>query len=368
MAANAARGLATLIVDLRRNEGGTDVGDVILAHLVDRDVALPAARRLTRYRRAPESLHPYLDTWDASFRDWGSGAIEADTGFFRLTKYDDPGGGNVIHAAAPQFGGKLVVLVGPENSSATFNFAQVVQQKRLGILVGQPTGGNQRGINGGAFIFLRLPHSGLEVDLPLIGSFPKGERPDAGLIPDLLVPEAPNDLVTGHDAALDVALRPLGGLDAARYGAMLRGHWTGDLTYRDYGTNEMVVLPTILDVTHAGDAGLRLSYEYDDGPGKTVRDTSVVLVDRVAGSYTVSDAKGTVETRYRITGATGFDAAAGGTIALDGEGTDNDQPVEVRNTIRVSADSLTIRRDVRPAGGVYRMRHEYHFARGPRSP
>ena len=39
-------------------------------------------------------------------------------------------------------------------------------------MVGQVTGGNLRGINGGAFFFLNLPNSRLEIDLPLIGQFP----------------------------------------------------------------------------------------------------------------------------------------------------------------------------------------------------
>ena len=66
---------------------------------------------------------------------------------------------------APRYTGRVWVLVGADNSSATFEFAQVVQRNRLATLVGQPTGGNQRGINGGAFFFVRLPKSGIELDL-----------------------------------------------------------------------------------------------------------------------------------------------------------------------------------------------------------
>src|SRR5690349_1140584 len=47
-------------------------------------------------------------------------------------------------------------------------------------LDGQTTGGNQRSINGGAFFFLALPTSGIELDLPLIGRFPEKDRPDVG--------------------------------------------------------------------------------------------------------------------------------------------------------------------------------------------
>lgn len=44
------RDTPALVIDLRRNEGGLDFGDVLLA------------------------LRPYLDTWDPSFNDWGAPA------------------------------------------------------------------------------------------------------------------------------------------------------------------------------------------------------------------------------------------------------------------------------------------------------
>ncbi|MBC7805157.1 MAG: hypothetical protein H7145_03305 [Akkermansiaceae bacterium] len=56
-----------------------------------------------------------------------------------------------MRSAAHPFVGHLYVLVDSSNSSATFQFAKVIKQNNLGTLVGQPTGGNQRGINGGHF-------------------------------------------------------------------------------------------------------------------------------------------------------------------------------------------------------------------------
>lgn len=67
----------------------------------------------------------------------------------------------------------------------------------------------ERGINGGAFFFLRLPNSGLELDLPLIGQFPDGDRVDAGLQPDILVTPTVDDISSGRDAELDAVLARL---------------------------------------------------------------------------------------------------------------------------------------------------------------
>jgi hypothetical protein len=207
-----------LILDLRGNEGGDDVGSQIIPHLIDAPISLSSMRRLVRYRRVPDDLDPYLDTWDKSFRDWGSSAVDladpwptAPKGvpYLRLTRYDDDASGDLIKPAGRRFRGKVFVLIDASNSSATFQFAQTIQVHRLGTLVGQPTGGSQRGINGGAFFFLRLPHSGIEMDLPLIGTFPDSPVPDAGVSPDISVKPTIADIANGRDAVLAAVMHEI---------------------------------------------------------------------------------------------------------------------------------------------------------------
>ncbi len=196
-------GTTDLVIDLRGNEGGIDVGDEILRHLTTKDVTRQPVFRRVRYQKVPDDLLPYLDTWDKSFRDWGAAALEPRAGFYRLRRDADDDPGSAIRPALPTFTGRTWVLIGAANSSATFEFSEMLRQNGLGTLVGQPTGGNQRGINGGAFFFLRLPNSRIELDLPLIGQFPETERPDAGLQPDLLVTPTVGDIATGRDAEME---------------------------------------------------------------------------------------------------------------------------------------------------------------------
>jgi C-terminal processing protease CtpA/Prc len=204
-------GVTGLVLDLRGNEGGLDAGNEILAHLVSSDLQLQAFVRRVRYQRVPEDLVPHLDTWDRSFFDWGGAAREPAGGFYRLQRATDSAGGDIVRPAAPRFAGTVLALVGASNSSATFQFAQALQTHRLGRLVGQPTGGNQRGINGGAFFFLRLPNSRIEVDIPLIGYFPAEDRPNAGLLPDVPVVPTAEGIAAGIDEEMAAALALLRG-------------------------------------------------------------------------------------------------------------------------------------------------------------
>ena len=202
---DSLQGAKGLIVDIRENEGGLDCGDLILSRLASTDIVIPATRQLVRYRKTPEHLDRYLDTWDKSFRNWGDNAVEFDDRFYRLKR----GGDGVISAKAPRITVPVAVLTSAQNSSATFRFASLCKSSGLATLVGEATGGNQRGINGGSFFFARLPESGLEFDVPLIGYFPDRDMPDAGIEPDILVKTSAKTIAGTSDPQTDAAIRNL---------------------------------------------------------------------------------------------------------------------------------------------------------------
>ncbi len=85
-----------------------------------------------------------------------------------------------------------------------------MREHNLATLVGQETGGNQKGITAGALFFMRLPNSKIEVDVPLIGMdyTEAAKRPDAGIRPDVPVRPTVSAVLTGQDQELD-AVRAL---------------------------------------------------------------------------------------------------------------------------------------------------------------
>jgi hypothetical protein len=203
---DSLKGAKGLIVDIRENEGGLDCGDVILSRLADKDMVKPKAGRLVRYILTPDHLNRYLDTWDDSFRDWGAVAERVDDRFYRLKPQVD---GGILPAKMPKVTVPMAVLTSAQNSSATYQFANLTKELGLGTLVGETTGGNQRGINGGAFFFARLPESGIEFDVPLIGYFPESQKPDAGVQPHIQVAMTADAIASGRDPQLAAAAKIL---------------------------------------------------------------------------------------------------------------------------------------------------------------
>lgn len=195
-------GATGLIVDIRENEGGNSCGDVILSRLANKPIAMPLSRRLVRYKKVPEHLNQYLDTWDDRFRDWGDNLRPFDDQFFEQVgiAYNP-----VVEPKGPRINVPMAVLIGPQNSSATFQFALKCRLSGLGTLIGETTGGNLRGINGGYF-FATLPESGIEFDVALVGYYPAGPMPrDAGLDPDIKVLLKADDVAQGNDRQMTAA-------------------------------------------------------------------------------------------------------------------------------------------------------------------
>lgn len=204
-----SKGIKNLIVDIRFNEGGdTVVAEYILEHIINEPMTIEIPAQTTRYRKIPEELKKYISTWDKKPYDWGNkleytgnGKYEMQSIFVPTSKTYKPKKNN--------FNGKVFVLTSAENSSATHIMSTYVKKYELATLVGQETGGNQKGLNGGYMFFMRLPNSRVELDIPVFGINILKDTPttyDGGILPDIIVEKNIEDLITGRDTELQRTL------------------------------------------------------------------------------------------------------------------------------------------------------------------
>lgn len=202
-----------LIIDIRGNEGGDgSVGEYMLKHVIQKPVHIPASQSTTAYRKIPEELKTYISTWDDNPYNWGWKVKKQKNGGYKMRTLLG-GRGKKYKPMEDGFKGKTYLLTDAENSSATHMMASYVKKFEMATIVGQATGGNQLGSNGGYYFFTRLPNSRVEIDIPVFGIqlFPKDKTlVDGGIQPDVLVEKNVSDFINGVDTELEYVLDLIG--------------------------------------------------------------------------------------------------------------------------------------------------------------
>ena len=167
-----------------------------------------------------------------------------------------------------------------------------------------------------------------------------------------------------HPVTLGAAATRAGSQASPReqlYGA-LAGSWRGTLEYKDYkDPSRRTTLPTTLEAARA-DESVTLALTYDDGPGKTVRESDRLTLD--AAGKTLTWSSGSSTQRYTVQS---FEAPRPGhalRLVLEGEGSDDDAPATIRETLVVAPNKLQILKETRPTGkSEFAFRHRYELTR-----
>lgn len=207
-----AKKIPNLIIDLRGNGGGdTDIGFELARHLTAK--TLPPyirSRRLVRNVAPQSELAKFLKTYSPELKAAIEKGVPAEmyrdagNGFFEIIGFEEYP--NVEPYPEP-FEGKAFIIADASNASASFQFLNYVKQNRLATIVGQTTGGNRQGINGGDFLFLSLPNSKIETDVPVFFSSPLSPQPDSGVVPDIPVVREPDDVGNGFDREFETIMK-----------------------------------------------------------------------------------------------------------------------------------------------------------------
>lgn len=206
-----AKNVEHFIIDIRDNEGGQgEVGQYILQRILTKTLKTEAGKLLTTYRKIPEDLRANISTWEDAPYNWRLKVKKIKDKKYQLRQLFS--GGYKAKTYQPLkngFKGKSYLLTGPQNSSATHIMATYAKKYKLAMIIGQTTGGNQRGVNGSHFFFHRLPNSKVEIDIPIFNTTMQeitSSTPNGGIVPDLIVEKNIPDLINGVDTELEATL------------------------------------------------------------------------------------------------------------------------------------------------------------------
>jgi hypothetical protein len=206
------QGITNLVLDMRLNGGGeTELCKQLVYYLTSRTNLLD----LREFEYNPR-VFAYYDPKEAKeFHAWYVKKFgveppskqllptpEQDKPFF--AEEMDTHSLYYIAPDRPVFTGRIIVLANQNTGSAASHLAGLIQDNRLALIVGTPTGNNPTGPTG--MTPYKLPHSGILISLPNV--YVERAVPTNGdiLQPDYWVENSVADLQAGRDAAFEKAL------------------------------------------------------------------------------------------------------------------------------------------------------------------
>jgi hypothetical protein len=154
---------------------------------------------------------------------------------------------------------------------------------------------------------------------------------------------------------------------AASFTRALIGDWTGTLEYRDYSNDKRVTLPTTLNAKASEDGNVAtLKFRYDEGKGRFEEGLSTLQVDASHSKLIWESDGGKTKSEYAFTGLETFNDKSEGQLILTGTGDENKLTVEIRQTITVKGEELTILRESKKPGETFAFRNTYKLRRVPK--
>ncbi len=196
-----------LIIDVRKNEGGNSTEMFkLVQYITEKPIEYIELQNTWQMLKIDSTLKPYVS--NSSWAKWWfnqseKGYNKTPMGQWKGKNAEKP---QVFQPNKERFAGNVFLLSSATNSSATYMMVETFKKFKLATVVGQTTGGNQKGVTAGALFFMLLPNSKIEVDVPLIGTdlTVAQNLPDAGIEPDIFVKPSVEDTIKGVDTEMEV--------------------------------------------------------------------------------------------------------------------------------------------------------------------
>lgn len=180
-----------LIVDVRANTGGWDSqGIQLLTYLLKADTAVVYYARQHSVTDSSEFVR-FSDLSEADRANIKNELIPEPDGTFTLKQGSDTRTPKRYAPALNRFRGRVYILMDGASVSTASEFLAVAHANKVGVFVGEESGGAYEGGNGSSFINLELPRSGIRVSTPLVyynNAVPAPKLKGRGTMPDYNVP------------------------------------------------------------------------------------------------------------------------------------------------------------------------------------
>lgn len=199
-----------LIIDLRENPGGWDSqGIELFTYLMKLDSAVAYYTRQHSVADSSEFLQ-FSDLSEADRKNVKNELIPEPDGTFTLKQdsgIDSSGRTPKRYSPKPnRFRGQVYILMNGQSASTASEFLAVAHANKVGVFIGEESGGAYEGGNGGSFIHLELPHSRIQVGTPLVyynNAVGEITTKGRGTLPDYTVPIRPENILEHTDDQLD---------------------------------------------------------------------------------------------------------------------------------------------------------------------
>lgn len=200
-------GIEDLVIDLRGNDGGDNLGLQLFSYLTDRPFLFNDSAEAVS--QSFPLLHQYSHLGPDFTEEFEKKLVPAGDGHYRVE-------GNADLAPALQqpqkepYLGRVWFLIDGEVFSATAQFCALARSHHRGIFVGEETGGAYHGNSSGEEAVITLPASQLRVVVPLLRYEMASSDPSAprrGVIPDHPFRSTIQQLLGKKDAEIEYILR-----------------------------------------------------------------------------------------------------------------------------------------------------------------